>query len=106
MEPTDPQRRSNAKVPWRIPLVLTIAPFIGSVIGLTLHAEMAVVVAAIASPGLSLAAGIILGRCTGSTTLGRSIALLLWTVASVCVSVLLQFAGRSLLDPKFGGSTP
>jgi len=93
----------QTSIPWRVPLILTLAPAIGSVIGIVLHVEMVVFIAALASPGLSLTAGIILGRCTGSTAGGKFLFLLLWSAASFCVSLLLQFAGCSQLGPRFEG---
>lgn len=86
-----------------MPLALTIAPSLATLAGFIFQAEMVAFLAVIASPGLSLAAGIILGRYTGLSTNGKAFALLGWTIASFCVSILLQFAGCSQLGSRFGG---
>lgn len=86
-----------------MPLGLTVAPAVAALVGVLFQAEMVVFLAAVTSPGLSLAAGIILGRHTGRSKNGKAFALLGWTVASFCVSILLQFAGCSQLGSRFGG---
>jgi hypothetical protein len=90
MEPTDPQRRSNAKVWWA--LALTLYPGILTLAG----TERAVGFALATSLLAIIASGILLGLQTGDTLGTRVIHAIPWTVASGIASLGLQLAGCSL----------
>lgn len=87
-----PRRQPSIK--W--PVILTIAPAVGSIVGGIPHFSVVVAVAFFASPFLSLIAGINLGAQTGSTNQGQVLHVVLWTTGSFACSLVLQGAGCEL----------
>jgi hypothetical protein len=97
MEPTDPRRRSNAKV-WRA-LALTVLPGLLAAIG----SEYAVGLALWTWPFASLFAGALLGRHTGKPDGSDVLHAIGWSIACGIFSFGLQLVGCSIVgyEPNF-----
>ena len=118
----NPEPSTSPKSAFALPLILTVLPAIGSLVGAVPQLQPLIVLAFFASPFLSLVAGIILGcnagqsgggkllrqyhqkrslltGCnTGQSVGGKILYSILWTVGSLTVSLLLQGAGCSLTN--------
>ena len=118
----NPESSTSPKFAFALPLILTVLPAIGSLVGAVPQLQSLTVLAFFASPFLSLVAGIILGcntgqsgggkllrryhqnrgllaDCnTGQSVGGKLLYSILWTAGSLAVSLLLQGAGCSLTN--------
>ena len=94
----NPEPSTSPKSAFALPLILTVLPAIGSLVGAVPQLQPLIVLAFFASPFLSLVAGIILGCNAGRSGGGKLLYSILWTVGSLTVSLLLQGAGCSLTN--------
>lgn len=100
MNPEIPPR-PRLRVAW--PLILTLAPGLGTLVGAMDNLEPVTMLSFFASPLFALAAGIALCRQTGQTAGEKLLHGVLWSLGSLAVSLLLQGAGCSLTNFSLGG---
>lgn len=95
--PTD-----SPPIRFKLALVLTLLPGFCSLVGAIPDLKAVTVIALIASPLLSVATGIVLGRQTAQSLGGKFLHCLFWSLGSFAISLLLQRAGCTLTNSGLG----